>query len=319
MAPENQSGSEAWDQALTERTPSTGYAAIADDSHEEITEALPWAHQFHGRCTVSRRTLDVGRTTLGYAEYGDPLGRPVLLHHGLVGNCAVPERWDVYGRGMGVRLIAIERPGYGASPPVEMAAVAEWAQLAAGAMDALGVHTFDVAAISAGAPYAYALGARLPGRVRHLWILSGLPHLHEDAVRGHYPEDSLVAWEFYRDAPLAEIARGFAAAAPRFAQTFAEMPLMLTALDEMAAHDYLGPAREAKLQARPWGFQLQDVHAPARLWHARQDPQNPYPALEATAELLPHAVLTDQEDPSPVPSEETVYELFRALGTATRG
>lgn len=264
---------------------------------------------------MSRRTLDVGRTTLGYAEYGDPQGRPVLLHHGLVGNCAVPERWDVYGRGMRVRLIAVERPGYGASPPLRMTAVAQWAELAAAAMDALGIREFDVAAVSAGAPYAYALGARLPRRVRHLWILSGLPYVCDDAVRGHYPEGSLDAWEFYRDAPLAEIAQGFATAAPRFAQVFAEMPLMLAALEEMAAHDHLGPAREARLQARPWGVALQDVHAPTRLWHSRQDPQIPYSAVEATAALLPHAVVTDQADPSNVPSEETVYELFRALGT----
>lgn len=266
---------------------------------------------------MSGLTVDVGRTTLGYAEYGDPAGRPVLLHHGLVGNRALPERWDVYGRGTRVRLIAVERPGYGASPSLEMDEVAEWAELAAGLMDALGVPEFDVAAISAGAPYAYALGARLPRRVRHLWVLSGLPYVCEDAVRAHYPEDSLSAWEFYRDAPLTEIGQGFATAAPRFAQVFAEMPLMLTALDEMAEHDHLGPAREAKLQVRPWGFDLRDVAAPTRLWHSREDPQNPYSAVEATAALLPHAMITEQDDLSHVPSEETVYELFRALGATT--
>lgn len=266
---------------------------------------------------MSRLTADVGRTTLGYAEYGDPEGRPVLLHHGLVGNYALPERWDVYGRGTGVRLVAVERPGYGASPPLEMHAVAEWAELAAGLMDSLGVDQFDVAAISAGAPYAYALGALLPHRVRHLWLLSSLPYVCDDAIRGHYPEDSLSAWEFYRDAPLAEVAEGFASAAPRFAQVFAEMPLMLSALEEMAAHDHLGPAREAKLQVHPWGFDLRTVTAPTRLWHSREDAQVPYEAVLATAALLPHAIITDQADPSHVPSEETVYELFRALGSTT--
>lgn len=262
---------------------------------------------------ATRQTVRVGRTTLGYAECGDLHGRPVLLHHGLIGNSALPDRWDVYGRGMGVRLIAVERPGYGASPPLEMGAVAEWAELAEGLMDALGIEEFDVAAISAGAPYGYALAALLPGRVRRLWVLSGLPYVQDDAIRGLYPADSLTAWEFYRQAPLSDIAAGFAAAAPRWAQVFAELPLMLSALEEIGAHDFLGPAREAKLQVRPWGFELSRVDVPVRLWHAPADEQVPLAAVEATAALLPRAEIFEQQDPSHVPSEETVYELFRSL------
>lgn len=265
---------------------------------------------------ATRQTVHVGRTTLGYTECGDPAGRPVLLHHGLIGNSALPERWDVYGRGMGIRLIAVERPGYGASPPLEMTAVAEWAELAEGLMDALGVQEFDVAAISAGAPYAYALGALLPDRVRGLWLLSGLPYVYADEIRGLYPEESLTAWEYYRDAPLSEVAAGFAGAAPRWTQFFAELPLMLTALAELAAYDYRGPAREAKLQVHPWGFSLTDVRPPVRLWHARGDEQVPYRAVEATAALLPRAEITEQRDPSHIPSEETVYELFRSLAAS---
>lgn len=262
---------------------------------------------------TARQTMNVGPTTLGYSECGAPEGRPVLLHHGLIGNSSLPERWDVYGRGMGVRLIAVERPGYGLTPPMDMTAVGEWADLAGGLMDALGVEVFDVAGISAGAPYAYAVGARLPERVRGLWVLSGLPQVCAEEIRAYYPPDSSAVWEFYRDAPLSEIAAGFAAAAPGFARTFAELPLMLGALEEMGAHDYLGPAREAKLQVHPWGFALSDVRAPVRLWHSPEDTQTPFEAVRATAALLPRATLSHQADPSHVPSEETVYELFRAL------
>ncbi|MET7639826.1 alpha/beta hydrolase [Streptomyces sp. NPDC005438] len=260
------------------------------------------------------RTVHQEGATLGYREWGDPRGHPLLLHHGLVGGSLSSPLWDELGRREGIRVISVERPGYGASPPVPMTAVGDWAPMARSLLDALDVEHLDVAGVSAGAPYCYALAARLPERVRGVWVLSGLPYVYDDAVRAHYPDSSLRAWEFYRDAPLPEVAASFAEAAPRFARTFAGQPTLLGALEEMAGHGHLGPAREAKLQVRPWGFALSEVRAPVRLWHSPGDDQVPYPAARATADLLPDARLTDQSEPSHFPSETVVRQLMAELG-----
>jgi|SRR5690242_1576069 len=63
-------------------------------------------------------TLSSGRT-LGYADYGDPRGRVILYQHGLPGSRIEAARYHELGKELGVRVIAVDRPGYGLSDPGE--------------------------------------------------------------------------------------------------------------------------------------------------------------------------------------------------------
>jgi pimeloyl-ACP methyl ester carboxylesterase len=60
--------------------------------------------------------LPDGRS-LAYAEFGDPDGRPVLFFHGTPGYRLNPWIPDAELRSLGVRLIALDRPGVGRSTP----------------------------------------------------------------------------------------------------------------------------------------------------------------------------------------------------------
>ncbi|MFJ9979533.1 alpha/beta fold hydrolase [Streptomyces cyaneofuscatus] len=262
---------------------------------------------------MKRTVLTFDGVARGLAEYGDPHGRPVVLHHGLLGDAGLPAVWDTLARGAGVRLIAVDRPGYGFSDPVPMAAVGDWTARLLPVLEASGVDGFDVLGISAGAPYAYALAAGLPERVRRVWVLSGLPYVPDVTVRGRYPEEAEPVWTFYREAPEAEVVARFAGAAERMAEVFAASPSTLAALPRLAAHGWRGPAREVRLQTRPWGFVPGEVAQPVRLWHAPADQEVPFPAAEATAALFPAARLTGQSAPDHIPSEATVGELFAEL------
>ncbi|MGW3834604.1 alpha/beta fold hydrolase [Streptomyces microflavus] len=266
---------------------------------------------------MKRTVLTFDGVARGLAEYGDPHGRPVVLHHGLLGDAGLPAVWDTLARDAAVRLIAVDRPGYGASDPVPMAAVGDWTAHLLPVLEACGVGAFDVLGISAGAPYAYALAAGLPERVRLVWVLSGLPYVPDDAVRGRYPEEAEPVWTFYREAPEAEVVARFAGAAQRMAEVFAGSPSVLASLPGLAAHGWLGPAREVRLQTRPWGFVPGAVAQPVRLWHAPADEEVPFAAAEATAALFPAARLTEQGAPDHIPSEETLGELFAELRAAS--
>ncbi|MET9050364.1 alpha/beta fold hydrolase [Streptomyces bacillaris] len=266
---------------------------------------------------MNRTVLTFDSIARGLAEYGDPHGHPVVLHHGLLGDAGLPDVWDALARDAAVRLIAVERPGYGASDPAPMAAVGDWTAHLLPVLEACGVAgSFDVLGISAGAPYTYALAAALPERVRRVWVLSGLPYVPDDAVRGHYPEEAEPVWTFYREAPEAEVVARFGAAAGRMAEVFAGSPWVLASLPGLAAHGWRGPAREVRLQTRPWGFVPAGVAQPVRLWHAPGDQEVPFPAAEATAALLPAARLTEQEAPDHIPSETTLRELFAEVREA---
>src|SRR4051794_41876942 len=58
--------------------------------------------------------LDDGRA-LGYAEYGQPDGAPIVYLHGLPGSRLDPAALDQEYRQLGARVVALERPGYGLS------------------------------------------------------------------------------------------------------------------------------------------------------------------------------------------------------------
>ena len=62
---------------------------------------------------------------LSYAEYGAPDGRPVLLLHGLVGS-VISEDMEEQLASIPMRILAMARPGYGASDYFEMDCVADW-------------------------------------------------------------------------------------------------------------------------------------------------------------------------------------------------
>ncbi len=109
-------------------------------------------------------TLGDGRT-LEYADLGDPGGIPVVFHPGTpaaAGQGAVVA--DAATR-QGVRLISVSRPGYGASTmstPALSAAAADTLELA----DGLGLDRFAVVGSSGGGPFAVALAAVAPDRIR---------------------------------------------------------------------------------------------------------------------------------------------------------
>lgn len=120
----------------------------------------------------SIRTED-GRN-LAVKQFGDPQGRPVFLLHGTPGSRLGPApRGSVLYR-LGIRLIAYDRPGYGASDPLPGRSVAHVASDVERIADALGIEAFAVVGRSGGAPHALACAALLKGRVLRTAGLVGL-------------------------------------------------------------------------------------------------------------------------------------------------
>ena len=63
-------------------------------------------------------------------------------------------------------------------------------------------------------------------------------------------------------------------------------------LVESVLHEH-GPAEvrhlgtDAQIYAQPWGFSLEDVHVPVRLWHGKQDRAFSFRLAEEVAKRLP--------------------------------
>src|SRR2546425_487315 len=88
---------------------------------------------------------------LGFAEWGDPNGRPVVVFHGGPGSRAMALGCEEHADRLGLRIVILERPGFGLSDFAPERSVIGWADDVADATHALDIREFAVVGVSAGA------------------------------------------------------------------------------------------------------------------------------------------------------------------------
>ena len=120
----------------------------------------------------SDRTIDAaaGRR-LGVAEFGMPDGPAVVLLHRSPGSRLLDPDPDATAAA-GVRLICVDRPGYGATDPVEAPARAAAADDLEAVVDALGLDDVAIVGWSGGGQFAVEAAARPGVRARSLTLLA---------------------------------------------------------------------------------------------------------------------------------------------------
>ena len=135
--------------------------------------AADMARDVPGCAGCSTIRLRDGRL-LGYTAVGPAGGAPVLYFHGALGSRL---EWPAHAESAeeaGVRLIAVDRPGYGCSDPKRGRTALDWADDVRELADRLGIAGFRIIAWSAGTPYALACGYRLPGRVTRIDLVGAV-------------------------------------------------------------------------------------------------------------------------------------------------
>ena len=163
-----------------------------------------------------------GRSVWGYGRFGRLGGKPVFVHHGLIGDASLGLAWAPLGQALGLAWIVVARPGYGRTPPRRMDRVADWPGLIEPVLRALGISgRFDAVGISSGAPYAYALTAGMLERVGRICILSGVPFIGAPDVLAAYPAQAQAAYARYASSD--ETARG-SLTRPSFRLVIAPVP-----------------------------------------------------------------------------------------------
>ncbi len=245
---------------------------------------------------------------LAYAQYGNARGKPVLFFHGMPGSRFFRPSDEITSR-LGVRLITIDRPGYGCSSFSPGRRIRDWAEDVAELADALGIQSFAVAGHSGGGPYVAACAHDLGERVTRAAIVSGAGPV--DAVRtyGQLSARSrlglrfgrflpwnvwrVLIWVLYREraedpARAQDRASGHR---PPADEELIQVPLVRQAclLSEREAFrgGLRGLAWDARLLTRPWGFPLADIRVPVWLWHGTEDREAPLAMGEFVAKNIP--------------------------------
>ena len=222
---------------------------------------------------------------LSYSEYGDPNGYPILIHHGLIASISNHHLFDSLVAA-GSRLICIARPGYGESSSYLMKNLAEWGELVSVLVDELALGEFDILGMSSGAPYSYAVGYKLPNRVRSIYIFSGTPALYHPRVLEFWP------YLVTRNASIAEMRQ---VAKDVFFSHITEEDRLKEDIQDSMANDCFGVAQDLCLRCMDWGFTLSDVTAMVYMQHSKTDGDVPFIAAELTANLIPKCQLATRE------------------------
>jgi len=255
-------------------------------------------------------SLSDGRR-LGWAQYGDPAGRPVLAFHGLPGSRRQRHPDESIAVEMRARMLHLERPGFGISDPAPGRTLSGWARDVAEACGLLGVEAIRIAGVSGGGPYALACAAALGHRVERVALISGVGPREAMRSGGYSP---FVRLGFALASHGAWTMRPFAAAAGAMARRLPERYFELLGaglnasdrrvfarpdvramfkedMSEAFARSGAAMAEELALAASPWNFQLAAIRAPLCAWHGTEDRIVTVRAADAIAARVPRAEL----------------------------
>jgi pimeloyl-ACP methyl ester carboxylesterase len=263
-----------------------------------------------GRTACALRLPDGRR--LGFAEFGDPSGAPVLAIHGTPGSRYMFALTDRAARARGLRIIAPERPGYGLSEDRWVATLGELAADATALADALGLDRFAVLGVSGGGPHALAIASAIPDRTALLALISPvgpvadcqgrirMSKLHRLIFTRMGRSDPACATFFWSVRTLVRLAPDVAYRALMQRVVASDRELLRrgdvranlqTALKEGLREGIKGARQDLRLFCAPWGLRLEEIDVPAVVWQGSDDPIVPPSAAYLLAETLPNCRL----------------------------
>jgi pimeloyl-ACP methyl ester carboxylesterase len=267
-------------------------------------------------------------------EGGAPDGVPVFFLHGCPDTRHAAYAGDAAARRTGVRLVAVNRPGYGTSDAYASTHLSV-AEDVAGVADQLGIDSFAVLGMSIGGPYALACAARHPDRVTAVGVAASPasvpeldPPIHRDdlgpeelaffARLAALPADEAVEvmradFQAYvaqldpTDVDDTALARRFLAELdPSDAELITRPgPVVdgralgsdaaIAAAVREALADPAGYLRDAAISFTSWAFRPEQIPCPVFLWYGASDANASPRNGHWLAERLPQATLVIRE------------------------
>jgi pimeloyl-ACP methyl ester carboxylesterase len=232
---------------------------------------------------------------LSFDEHGDPAGTPVLYFPGGGDSRLTRHPDDSIAAELGLRVVAVDRPGCGGSDFGRRRSVAAWPEDVAQLADSLELDRFAVLGWSAGGPHALACAWALPARVTYASVVAGMPL--PPLVRA-LPRDLRLTLRLARRSPLL-VRRPLARWSRRTPSATGD-----PACDKVYAAGRVeafrqgsrGLAWELRLLARDWGFRPEEIRVPVALWYGERDHVCPPEIGRDLADRIPGSALRVVDD-----------------------
>lgn len=230
--------------------------------------------------------LDTAAGRVGYDEAGS--GTPMLLLHGFPHDRSLWEA-QLAAPPAGLRLIAVDLPGFGESASTEVSSLDAWADWVAAVLDALKIPRAVIGGLSMGGYLAFALWRRHPSRIQGLLLAD--TRSGADSAEGQQKRVAMQAMV---------AAKGSAAVAEQMITgmvgktTRAKRPAAVTFLDAMmrranvgAMHDAL-EAMRSRVDSTPT---LETITVPTLIICGDEDALTPVKESEAMHAAIPGSQL----------------------------
>jgi len=234
---------------------------------------------------------------LSYREIGSRMGRPLLFFHGFPGSsvqATVVPNPEVYTP---FHLIAVDRPGFGASEHDPNRTHLSFAQDLQQLLNFLKIDEAHLLAVSGGSPYAFATAQLLGSRALSLNAVGGLGPL----VEGDFMKEmkSFAKWGL-KVSSRSDIAavtlmtllqslitrrekkpaidkgfkfllRGLPAADKEFILNDELRAKFRASMKHSFLNGPKGSAKDLQLMTQDWGVDFKNLKVPVRLWHGALD------------------------------------------------
>jgi pimeloyl-ACP methyl ester carboxylesterase len=229
---------------------------------------------------------------LGYAQYGRPDGEPLFYFHGHPGSRLEARFAHQAAAEAGLRVIALDRPGYGLSDFSPGRVITGWPADVAEAASLLRIGRFSVAGASGGGPYALACAWRLPSQVIQAAVISGVgPYRVPGITKGMRWQNRIgfqwgsrwpalaraLMWSMQRNVTsrpgrtIEAIARAMSPADAAIVRRPEVRDILIADIAEAFRQGSQGAALDVVLLGRPWGFSLREIQPEVHLWQGEAD------------------------------------------------
>lgn len=232
-------------------------------------------------------TLRDGRS-LGYCEFGISDGIPVVYLHGWPACRLEACLYSEAAVALGVRLISIDRPGFGRSQFLPKRTLLDWPSDVRELAGHLGLDSFHLLGHSGGGPYAAACARELDDLLKGVAIVAGLSPMSERRTREGMRMMNRILLSSGRGAPwfvdlMMKLTRKMGQDPEKMRKSLGDLPEVdrllierfLPEVMEITGEAFVqgtrGATAEGRIYASPWGFELSEITVPLAIWQGTLD------------------------------------------------
>ncbi|MFJ7932186.1 alpha/beta fold hydrolase [Peribacillus sp. NPDC096448] len=258
--------------------------------------------------------LNDGRK-LGYIQYGKKDGIPIFLFHGTPGSRIWFLDDDEVSNSLGIRLISIDRPGYGLSDLKPNRTVLDWTDDVEELANHLQIENFSVIGVSGGGAYAAACGYKIPQRINSITMVSSVTPFKDGKPPKAMVKENRIAFWLSKNAPwilklsyksmvkimdkspdkfkkdLKNGNKHLTDWDRQFLQTDEHLEATFRHLREAYRNQVDEGATEPYLLSKYWGFDLKDIKVPVYLFHGEEDRMAPVEEIKKVSRIIPECQL----------------------------